>query len=137
MRVKYKTTMTENINPFEYQYKPNDTVEIPANALLNIMHFLSKVIEDQPRQAVPYSYAEEVKIKKGDNGEVLAVDTVWTPYPNVEAFLRTIENPVPIATEITILAEQIFYKLNLIHNENIEKGVAKKLGSLTKLDKDA
>ena len=128
--------MTEDKNPFEYQYKPNDVVEIPANALLNFMHFLGKVIDSQPKMAVPYAYAKDVKIKKDADGNTTNVVTDWQPYDNLETFLKTIENPVPIATEITILAEQIYYKLNQIQNENIEKGIAKKLGTLT-VEKDA
>ena len=116
----------EELNPFEYQYKPNDVIELPGNALLNIMYFLEKVIADQPRHFVPYSYASDVKIRKDKDDNIVSVQTDWQPYPSIETFLQTIENPVVGATEITILAEQIFYKMSLIHQENIEKGIASK-----------
>lgn len=111
----------EELNPFEYLYKPNDVVEIPANALLNIMHFCTQVIESQPQLAVPYVYAEEVKKSKDGS-----VQTTWKHFDNLENFLQTIENPIPVATKLTIQAEQVFYALNKKHSENIEKGIASK-----------
>ena len=113
--------MNEELNPFEYLYKPNDVVEIPANALLNIMHFCTQVIESQPNLAVPYVYAEDV-VKHKDG----SVSTKWAHFDKLEHFLQTIETPIPVATKLTIQAEQVFYAFNKLHQENIEKGIASK-----------
>jgi hypothetical protein len=120
------------INPFEYQYKPNDVVEIPANVVLNLLVYFQKVLADQPNLGVPYVYAKDVKTKKDKDGNITAVKTEWENIPTLEAFLQTIENPIPIATELGILTEQFNYSFMKIHQDNIEKGIAKKVGTITK-----
>jgi hypothetical protein len=130
-------TEKNQINPFEYTYPPNTMVEIPAAALLNILFFCEKVIESQPTKAVPYVYPTNVKEKKDKEGNLLSVDVEWKPFPTVEPFLNTINNPIRIATEVTIISEQVSYSFMNLHMQNIEKGIAKKLGELTKEQEDA
>lgn len=130
-------TEQENTNPYEHQYKPNDLVEIPGNALLNTMYFLEEVIASQPKLFSPYSYAKDVKVLRDKEGNINSIKTEWEAFPNIQTFLQTIEEPIPGATKLTIMAEQLFFAFNNLHKENIDKGLAKKLGSLTKLDKDA
>lgn len=113
--------MNEELNPFEYLYKPNDVVEIPANALLNVMHFCTQVLENEPNMAVPYVYADETKKHKDGS-----VSTKWEHFEKLEHFLQTIENPIPVATRLAIQAEQVFYAFSRLHQENIEKGIANK-----------
>lgn len=120
------------INPFQYTYPPNTMVEIPAAAILNILYFCEKVLKSQPSMGVPYVYPTNVKEKKDKDGKLLAVNVDWEPYPTVEPFLNTINNPIRIATEVAIVSEQISYSFMNLHLQNIEKGVAKKLGELTK-----
>ncbi len=131
-----KETQAE-INPFQYTYPPNAMVEIPAAALLNILYFCEKVIESQPTKGVPYVYPTNVKEKKDKEGKLLAVDVDWQPYPTVEPFLNTINNPIRIATEVSIISEQVSYSFMNLHLQNIEKGIAKKVGELTKEEGDS
>ena len=94
------------------------------------MHFCTQVIESQPNLAVPYVYAEDVK--KHKDGSII---TTWKHFDKLEQFLQTIENPIPVATKLSILAEQIFYSFNKLHQENIEKGIATKPAEFEPLNK--
>lgn len=130
--------MTEQRNPFDYEYKPNDVVEIPANALLNIMHYCTKVIESQPSMAVPYTYPEDSKVKKDKDGNITDVIVNWKTYGqgDMQAFFKSAGQPIPVATELSLLSEQVFHALDVVHSKNIDKGIAKKRGELTKENKD-
>lgn len=137
MNTEETATQPEITNPFEYRYQPNDMVQIPANTILNLLFFCEKVIASQPNIAVPYCYPTDVKEKKDKEGKLVKVDVKWEQYPAVELFLNTINNPIPVATEVSIIAEQVSYTFLNLHLENIEKGIAKKLGELTKEAADA
>ncbi len=136
MNEQETTTQPQIQNPFEYRYQPNDMVQIPANTILNLLLFCEKVIASQPNMAVPYCYPADVKEKRDKEGNLIKVDVKWETYPGVELFLDTINNPIPVATEVSIIAEQVSYTFLNLHLENIEKGLAKKAAELTKEEGD-
>jgi hypothetical protein len=124
----------EKINPFDFEYPMNHVTEVSSNSLLNVMYFCQKVLESQPKMAVTYAYPDNVKLTRNENGGLKRVDLDWIPYSadDKEAFFASMENVTPIATELSVLSEQVFYAFNAKHSENIEKGFAKKRVELTK-----
>ena len=130
--------MQEKINVFDYEYPSNHLVEIPSNNLLNIMYFCEKVVASQPQIAVPYCYPGNVELKKDKDGGLLQANVEWNPYKEEDkaAFFASMENAIPVATELSVLAEQIHFAYGRLHQENIEKGIAKRRVDLTKEDKD-
>ena len=123
----------EEINLFDYEYPANHMTEIPSNNLLNIMYFCKKVLESQPTMGVTYAYPDNVKITKNKEGGLTKVDWDWIPYKqeDISAFFASMENVVPMATEVSVLSEQVHYAYANIHKQNIEKGIAKKRADLT------
>lgn len=129
--------MQEKINPFDFEYSQNHMTEISSNSLLNVMYFCEKVLANEPKMAVTYGYPDNVKLIKNKDGGLKKVDLTWIPYgeDDKEAFFNSMENAVPIATELAIISEQVFYAFNAKHSENIEKGFAKKRVDLIKEQK--
>lgn len=124
--------MSENkveVNPFDYGYTQDQVIMIPANDLLTILAYATKVKSTQPSVGVLYEYPETV-----DNiyeGEKLKESKVqWRPFESGEPFFKSVNNPVKIATDISLMSEQIIYALGNIHEQNINNGTAKKLGYL-------
>lgn len=124
----------EQKNPFDYSYTGNQTVEVPANFLLNVAFFCEKVIESQPKMGVAYAYPADVKSKTDENGNLTFLNIDWKSFTpgDMPAFFQQVEKPIPFATELSLLAEQVFHSVITKHMENIEAGIAKKNGELTK-----
>lgn len=113
---------------FEYEYSPNEMVEVSANSLLNIMLFCQEVVASQPTMGVPYAYPDNVELEKDKDGNILSSKVDWKSYgaEGMRAFFQTVENPIPFATRVSIIAEQIYAAYAEMHMKNIEKGLAKK-----------
>lgn len=129
--------MNQN-NPFEYEYSPNHTTEVPSNVLLNLLMYFAKVKASQPSMGILYTYPNSTNVIKDNEGNVVKVDVEWEMYKENEsgAYFANIENPQPIATELAILSDQLTYAISSLHQDNIEKGEAKKRGELTKEQED-
>jgi hypothetical protein len=74
-------------------------------------------------------YAESTNLitEKNKANEVIRVDTTWKEFPSVRSFMNTSfteQGAIPVATLITLLANQIKQGLYNIHRENIENGIA-------------
>lgn len=130
--------MQEKINLFDYEYPPNHVTEIPSNNLLNIMYFCEKVLASQPQLGVPYCYPDNVDLKRNKDGGLEAVNIEWKPYgeDDKQAFFASMDNAIPVATELSVLAEQVHFAYGRIHQEMIEKGIAKLRVELTKKQED-
>lgn len=109
-------------------YKQGQELIIKAEFLLGVLNFCERVIESQPKVAVPMIYPSDVReIKDKNSQELVRVDFDWKEYPNISSFLNTAhqENAaVPIATELGLFATQIKQAIGHYHIDNIEKGVA-------------
>ena len=130
------TQETIIVNPLEYGYTPEQRTEIPSIAITNIIYFLEKVLETQPRMGVPYVFPQDVEITKDANGNISKVDVNWKNYDdtNSQAFFQSVNNPIPIATEISILAEQLKFSMIALHQSNIQMGLAKKVENQTEAE---
>lgn len=117
------------VNPFDFGYTDDQVVMIPANSLLNLMFFANKVKENEPELGVLYEYPDSVENKRDDEGNLLESKIVWKEYGAKEAvaFFNNVDKPIRIATELSMLADQIIYSLGAIHEKNINAGVAKNL----------
>lgn len=129
----------EKINLFDYEYSPNQTVEIPANNLLNILYFCKKVIDSQVTLGIPYVYPNDVSLKRDKDGGLESVEVDWKAFSELDrkAFFNSMDSVVPFATEVSVLAEQVSYAYGRLHQENIDKGFAKKRVDLTKEEEEA
>lgn len=130
--------MRETIDLFEYEYSPNHMTEIPSNNLLNILYFCKKVIDSQVTLGVPYTYPNDVTLKRNSEGGLESLEIDWKAYGDDDrkVFFDSMNTAIPFATEVSILAEQVSFAYSRLHQENIEKGVAKKRVELTKEQED-
>lgn len=128
----------EKIDLFEYEYSPNHMTEIPSNNLLNILYFCKKVIDSQVTLGIPYVYPNDVSLKRDKDGGLESVAVDWKAYSELDrkAFFNSMDSVVPFATEVCVLAEQVSFAYSRLHQENIEKGLAKKRVELTKEEED-
>jgi hypothetical protein len=120
--------MKEKVNPYEFIYEKEQVIGINANALLSFMSFLEMVIDKEPNIGALLVYPKAVKEIKDDKDELLKVDIEWKEHnPNSFFFTASEETgAVPIMTDMALRANQLLYGLTKIHEENINKGIAKK-----------
>lgn len=130
--------MQETIDLFDYEYSPNHVTEIPSNNLLNILYFCKKVIDSQVTLGVPYTYPNDVTLKRNSDGGLESLEVDWKAYgeDDRKVFFDSMHTAIPFATEVSILAEQVSFAYSRLHQENIDKGVAKKRIQLTKEEED-
>ena len=130
--------MQEQENPFDYQYNPNQLVEIPGNVLLNVMIFCEKVLKTQPVEGIPYVYPTNMEEVRDEVGNLMKVNIDWLDYKqgDLSAFFNSTDKPIPFATEVSIISQQVLHAFSMLHKDNIEKGLAKKVETLTKEEDD-
>lgn len=124
--------MTEQINPYEYGYESDQVISLNAGALIQIMGFLEQVIEKEPSIAALRVYPKKVDEIKDADGNLIKVNIDWAEH-NANSFFFTAAEQlgaVPVMTEIALKANQFLFALTKIHQDNINKGVAKKLEDL-------
>jgi hypothetical protein len=116
------------VNPFEFGYTEDQVVMIPANDLLNLLFFATKVKQSQPTVGVLYEYPDTVANKRDKEGVLTESTVEWKEYTDKEAkvFFQNVNKPLKIATELSMLSDQILFSLMKIHEQNINKGIAKK-----------
>ena len=121
-------TTTEQINPYEYVYDNDQVIAINANALLSFMSFCDMVIQREPNIGALLVYPKNVNEIKDAEGNLIKVDIDWEEHnPNSFFFTASDEaGGVPIMTDVALRANQLLYGLTKIHEENINKGIAKK-----------
>lgn len=114
------------INPFDYGYKDDQVVMIPANDLLSLMFFATKVKEKQPELGVLYEYPDTVENKRDEQGNLVESNVTWKEYEAKEAnaFFANVNRPIRIATELSVLADQVLFSLGAVHEKNINSGIA-------------
>jgi hypothetical protein len=109
-----------------HTYGENIMIEIPGNVLLNIMYFCDVVRKETVRHAVPYVYPKTTELVKDSEGNLVEADIEWEEYPpNMIAFLKNIEKPIPVASQAGMMSEQIYHAFHEMHKSNIKKGLAK------------
>jgi hypothetical protein len=114
------------INPFDFGYNNDQVVMIPANNLLSLMYFATKVKEKQPEIGVLYEYPDTVENKRDEQGNLIESNVTWKEYAAEEAnvFFANVNRPIRISTELSVLADQVLFSLGAIHEKNINAGVA-------------
>lgn len=121
--------MTEQqINPYDYSYKPESNWTIPAQSGLMVIDFLNEIIASQPNVGALMAYPKSSEEIKDKDGRVIDVNIEWVDH-TPESFFATAgqENgAVPFMTSIAFKAEQLKHSYGLLHLENIKNGVAVK-----------
>lgn len=128
----------EIVNPYEYGYSPDVMTLIPAHYLTELMNLLEEVKLSQPDIGALYVYPETVTNKKDEKGVLKESLVEWKPYSQddsgAHAFFKASEQPLPIATRLTVLSERALFSLMRIHSDNIKAGLAKKVEDLKTAD---
>lgn len=125
--------MSENkveVNPFDYGYTQDQVVMMPANDMLNIIAYATRVKSMQPSVGVLYEYPETVDNVYSKDGVLEESKVQWRPYESGVPFFKSTSNPVKFATDISLMSEQIIFALGNIHEQNINAGTAKKIENL-------
>jgi len=133
LEVEQKVLNKQAVNPFDYGYT-NDQVEtIPLNDLMTILAYAVKVKESQPQLAVLYDYPETVDNVLGEDGELLESNVKWSNH-TAKSFFKSVNNPVNIATPLSIMSDQIIFGLQQIHEKNINSGIAKPMKEVSEAE---
>lgn len=121
-------TETTKVNPYEYVYDNDQVIAINANALLSFMSFCEMVIQREPNIGALLVYPKRTEEVKDDKGNLVKVNIDWAEHTPNSFFLTASEESggVPILTDLALRGNQLLYGLTKIHEENINKGIAKK-----------
>lgn len=119
---------TTKVNPYEYVYDNDQVIAINANALLSFMSFCDMVIQREPNMGALLVYPKSVDEVKDAEGNLIKVEIGWAEHTPNSFFLTASEEAggVPILTDLALRGNQLLYGLTKIHEENINKGIAKK-----------
>lgn len=120
--------MTEQVNPYEYAYDKDQIIPINANALINFMVFLEEVIEREPKMGALLVYPEKVDKITDKEGKLIKTDIEWKEHTQDSFFFTAADDNggVPMMTSTALKANQFLYALTQIHQDNINKKIAKK-----------
>lgn len=127
--------MIENkLDIYQYQYPDHFMVEIPGNVLLNIIDFCREVSLNEPNIGIPYSYPDNVVLKRNPNGGLVEVAVDWVKYGenDGDAFFKSMENAVRFMTPLAVTANQMEHAFYRVFEDDVEKGNVKKIIELTK-----
>jgi hypothetical protein len=119
----------EVTNPYEYTYDKDQLIGINAMGLLSMMGFLEQVIEKEPKIAALLVYPGQTTEIKDDKGNLVKVEIDWKDH-NADSFFFTAadkDGGIPIMTEIAMKASQLLRAFTLLHQENINNNIAKKV----------
>ena len=74
-------------------------------------------------------YPKKVEEIKDDKGNLQKVDIEWAEHTPNSFFMTAVdqEGALPIMTSVALKANQLLYSLTKLHEQNINKGYAKKV----------
>ncbi len=130
--------LEHKLDILQYEYPSNFTVEVPGNVILNIINFCREIIQNEPNIGIPYSYPDNVILKKNPDGGLSEVSLDWKPYGenDGDAFFKSMENAVRFMTPIAVTANQMEHAFYRVFEEDVEKGNAKKITELNTQEED-
>lgn len=131
--------MQENkLDIYQYQYPDSFMVEVPGNVLLNIIDFCRNVSLNEPNIGIPYSYPDNVLLKRKSDGGLDEVQVDWTPYGVLDgdAFFKSMQNAVRFMTPLAVTANQMEHAFYRVFEDSVEKGHAKKITDLNMQEED-
>lgn len=118
--------MEKEINLLEYTYPDGVMVEIPGRLLEGLIQILTEV--DKKETTVGFINNYPLTSKEVLREDFLEkVDVEWTGYTTAESFFN--QKPQDIKSMLGVMALDLCLMLKQGHLENIESGIAKKLGS--------
>lgn len=118
--------MEEQINLFEYTYPDGVSVEMPGRLLEGLIQILSEVDKKETTMGFINNYA--LTGKETFREDFLeSVDVEWKGYTTAESYFN--QKPQDIKSMLGVMALDLLLLLKQAHLENINNGVAKKIGS--------
>ncbi len=118
--------MEKELNLLEYTYPEGTLVEIPGRLLEGIIQILSEV--DKKETTVGFINNYPLSSKENFREDFLeSVDVDWKGYTSAESYFN--QKPQDIKSMLGVMALDLLLMLKQGHLENIEAGIAKKVGS--------
>ena len=123
------TEEKEVVNPYNYSYDKDQVISLNANAILSFMSFLEEVIEKEPKVAALTVYPGQTTEIKDDEGKLVKVEIDWKDHNSDSFFFTAADNNggVPIMTQTAMKASQLLRAFTLLHQDNINRKIAKKV----------
>lgn len=116
----------EQINLFEYTYPDGVSVEMPGRLLEGLIQILSEVDKKETTMGFINNYA--LTGKETFREDFLeSVDVEWKGYTTAESYFN--QKPQDIKSMLGVMALDLLLLLKQAHLENINNGIAKKIGS--------
>lgn len=117
----------KEINPLEYIYDKGAVVEVPGDMIYALITLLGQVVDSETIQGFSHSYSTSAKeVKDGDL--IVGVELETEQYPTAHSFFS--QKPITATSLLGVMAQDLQLLLKQQHLEEIEKGNAKKIGTV-------
>ncbi len=120
--------MKQETNSSSYVYETGQKIEFEGNIMLLIANLLSEVVNNETSMFASHEYPINLVEVKNKDGKVIRVDYELKEHTQ-ESFMMTAANDNGAFVGLTPLgvkAAQILSGLIWTHEQNVEKGIAKK-----------
>ena len=124
----------KEINLLEHVYDKGQMVEFPGELVYALMQVLEKVADHEKVTGFPTAYAKSTKEvfdkerTMSDGSKFLvAVEQELELYPTAESWFN--QRPQELVSMLGAMAMDLLGGLKSIHLENIQKGIAKPVGT--------
>lgn len=117
----------QQINPFEYNYKKGETVEIEGNLLHALISWLKQLEERETEMVFLHTYNTSAEEIKSPEGIITHIDLETKEYPSMNSYMT--QRPTKATSIDGAIAFDFINSFSKVHLENIEKGRAIKIGT--------
>jgi len=120
----------ENINPTEYVYEVGQMVniEIPGKLVEGLLEFFDNVQKSETHYGLSDNYAKRAKEVTDKEGKLQKVELDVVNYATPDAYFS--QAPQQYRSMLGAYALDLLFQFKQIHLDNIEKGIAKKVGTV-------
>lgn len=130
-KTKQALSVMKEIDLKEYTYDPQTPINIQINGKLleTLIDFFDHRHRENTHFGMGVAYPVSSQLKKDKEGNLQSVDVKWEQYPTASSFFSQGDEPQEFVTMEGALALEILFQLKQIHLDNIDKGIAKKVGT--------
>lgn len=116
----------------EYVYEPGQmvTLEIPGLLIEGLLDFFDNVQRDHTYYGIADTYSKSAKEIKNSEGKVEKIELNELKYPTPDSYFS--QKPQQYRDLIGAYALDLLLQFKQIHSDNIDKGIAKKVGTIVK-----
>lgn len=130
--MKNEKEKIQNLREYVYENGQMVDIQIPGRLIEGILDFLDNVQKDHTHYGLSDVYSKSAKEVKGTDGKVEKIELNELSYPSSDSYFS--QKPQQFRDMLGAYALDLLLQFKQIHLDLIEKGEAKKIGSIKKIE---